>query len=133
MPDVQSCTAHPNSRHRLPSPPLPSTSPNPKHTSRTDHNILSFHPLLPAHPPLQSAHQPKTHFPPRQTFHAWKVKHTEIKTAFQKDLRVTAADILPQLQALLANTTHQTPQQRADAACKLVQTALHGREREKER
>jgi len=44
---------------------------------------------------------------------------------FQKDLEVTAADILPQLQALLDNTTHQTSQQRTDAACKLVQNALH--------
>ena len=34
-------------------------------------------------------------------------------------------NILPQLQALLDNTAYQTPQQRADAACKLVQTALH--------
>jgi len=125
IPDVLSCTAHPNSWHRLPSPLPPSISPNPKHTSRTDHNILSIHLLLPAHPPLQRAHQPQTHFPPRQTFHAWKLKHTEIKAIFQKDLEVTAADILPQLQALLDNTAHQTPQQRADTACNLVQTALH--------
>jgi len=75
MPDIQSCTAHPNCWHRLPSPPPPSTSTNPKHTSRTDHNILSLHLLLPVQPPLQSAHEPKTHFPPRQTFHAWKLKH----------------------------------------------------------
>jgi len=88
-------------------------------------NILSLHLLLPAHPPLQSAHQPKTYFPPRQPFHAWKLKHSEIKAIFQQDLEVTAADILPQLQALLDNTTHQTPQQRADAACKLVQNAVH--------
>jgi len=40
-------------------------------------------------------------------------------------LEVTAAHILPQLQTLLDNTTHRTPQQRADTACKLVQTALH--------
>jgi len=125
MPDIQSCTAHPNSWHRLPSPPPPSTSPNPKHTSRTDHNILSLHLLLPAHPPLQSAHLPKTHFPPIQTFHAWKLKHSDIKVIFQKDLEVTAPDILPQLQALLDNTTHQTSQQRVDAACRLVQNALH--------
>jgi len=124
MPNVQSCTAHPNSWHRLPCPPPRSTSPNPKHTSRTDHNILSLHLLLPAHPPLQSVHQPKTHFPPRQTFHAWKLKHTESKAIFQKDLEVTTTDILPKLQALLDNTAHQTPQQRADAACKLVQTVL---------
>jgi len=44
---------------------------------------------------------------------------------FQKDLEITASGILPQLQALLDNTTRQTPQHRADAACKLVQTALH--------
>ena len=125
IPDVQSCTTHLNSWHRLPSPLPPSTSPNPKHTSRTDHNILSLHLLLPAHPPLHSPNQPKKKNPPRQTFHAWKFKHAEIKEIFQKDLEVTTSAILPQLQALLDNTTHQTPQQRADAACKLVQTALH--------
>jgi len=64
MPDVQSCTVHLNSWHRLPAPPPPSTSPHPKHTTRTDHNILSLHLLLPVHPPLHSARQPKTHFPP---------------------------------------------------------------------
>jgi len=102
----------------------PSTNPNPKHTSRTDHNILSLHLLLPEHPPLHSPNQPKKQFPPVQTFHAWKLKHTEIKEIFQKDLEVTASDILPQLQALLDNNTHQIPQQRADAACNLIQTAL---------
>ena len=38
--------------------------------------------------------------------------------------RKTLKNILPQLQALLDNTAYQTPQQRADAAYKLVQTAL---------
>jgi len=101
------------------------------HTSRTDHNILSLHLLLPAHPPLHNPTEPKKQYPPSQTFHKisvrfiWKLKHTDIKETFQKDLEVTASAILPQLQVLLDNTTHQTPQDRADAACNLVQTALH--------
>ena len=43
---------------------------NPKHTSRTDHNILSSHLLLPAHPPLNSCNQPKNlkQYYPRQAF-----------------------------------------------------------------
>ena len=44
---------------------------------------------------------------------------------FQKDLEVTAVDILLQLQALLDSIAHQTTQQRADAACNLVQAALY--------
>jgi len=44
---------------------------------------------------------------------------------FQNDLEATATSILPQLQVLLHNTSHNTQQERADAACKLVQIALH--------
>jgi len=82
-------------------------------------------PTSPAHPPHHNPNQTTKQHPPRTTFHTWKLKHTDIKEIFQKDLEVTVSAILPQLQALLDNTTQQTPQQRADAACKLVQTALH--------
>ena len=107
----------------LSTPPINQPQPQAHIPHRPQHSVIT---PPPTSPPITPQPQPtqKT-ISSRQTFHAWKLRHSEIKEIFQKDLEVTASVILPQLQALLDNITHQTPQQRADATCKLVQTALH--------